>query len=92
MNASVSEKKPEPRLRQKQMKKVIERVKAPTPKFFRLLRNIGLGLAAASAAIITAPVALPAIVISVASYIGVAATVISAVSQLTVPESKSNLY
>jgi hypothetical protein len=64
------------------MKKVIERIKAPTPKFFRVLRNIGLGL----------PIALPAIVISIATYVGVAGAVATAVSQLTVPESKSNLY
>jgi hypothetical protein len=74
------------------MKKVIERIKAPTPKFFRVLRNIGLGLAAASAAVLTAPIALPAIVISIATYVGVAGAVATAVSQLTVPESKSNLY
>ena len=34
---------------------VIERAQAPTPKFFIVLRNIGLVLAAASGAIIAAP-------------------------------------
>lgn len=62
---------------------IIERAKAPTPKFFRKLRNIGLVMAAVSAAIITAPVSLPAAVISVAGYVGVAGGVISAVSQVT---------
>ncbi len=74
------------------MKKVIERVKAPTPKFFRVLRNTGLALAAVSTAIVTAPFALPAIVITIATYVGVAGAVATAVSQLTVPESKSNMY
>ena len=39
---------------------VVERVKAPTPKFFRTLRNIGLALAAVGGAIFAAPIAIPA--------------------------------
>ena len=66
------------------MKKIINRAKAPTPKFFRVLRNIGLGLAAVSATLLTAPIALPAILLSVAGYVGVAGAVVTAVSQLTV--------
>ena len=41
---------------------LLDRVVSPTPTFFQKLRSIGLALAAASAAIIAAPVALPAIV------------------------------
>ena len=66
------------------MKKIINRAKAPTPKFFRVLRNIGLGLAAVSATLLTAPIALPAMLLSVAGYVGVAGAVVTAVSQLTV--------
>jgi hypothetical protein len=65
------------------MKKIINRAKAPTPRFFKKLRNIGLTLAAISTAIITAPVALPAAVITAAGYVAVASGVISAVSQIT---------
>jgi hypothetical protein len=32
--------------------KLIDRLKAPTPKFFKILRNIGLGLAAAGGVIV----------------------------------------
>jgi hypothetical protein len=71
------------------MKQIVERVKAPTPKFFRIVRNIGIGLAAVSTAIVTAPVALPAILITIATYAGVAGAVATAISQLTVPESIS---
>jgi len=67
---------------------LVERAVSPTPTFFQKLRNIGLALAAASAAIIAAPVTLPAIVITIAGYLTVAGTVISAVSQITVPEDK----
>ena len=43
-----------------------ERVVSPAPTFFQKLRNIGLALAAISAANIAAPVALPAIVKTIA--------------------------
>ena len=62
---------------------VIKRVKAPTPKFFKVLRNIGLALAAVGGTILTAPVALPVVLVSIGGYIAVACGVISAVSQLT---------
>jgi uncharacterized membrane protein HdeD (DUF308 family) len=62
---------------------IIKRVKSPTPKFFKVLRNIGLVLAAIGGTILAAPVALPAIVVTVGGYVAVAGGVISAVSQLT---------
>ncbi len=65
---------------------VVERAKAPTPKFFRVLRTVGLALLAVSGSIVAAPVALPAIVVTVASYAAVAGTILSAVSQVTVDD------
>jgi uncharacterized membrane protein HdeD (DUF308 family) len=62
---------------------IIKRVKSPTPKFFKVLRNIGLVLAAVGGTILAAPVALPAIVVTIGGYVAVAGGVISAVSQLT---------
>jgi hypothetical protein len=64
---------------------LLDRVVSPTPAFFQKLRSIGLALAAISGAIIAAPVTLPAIVVTVAGYLAVAGTVLSAVSQITVP-------
>jgi ABC-type xylose transport system permease subunit len=64
---------------------LLDRVVSPTPTFFQKLRSIGLALAAISGAIIAAPIALPAIVVTVAGYLAVAGTVLSAVSQITVP-------
>ena len=63
---------------------LLERAVSPTPTFFQKLRNIGLALAAISAAIIAAPVSLPAIVVTIAGYLAVAGTVLSSVSQITV--------
>jgi uncharacterized membrane protein HdeD (DUF308 family) len=62
---------------------IIKRVKSPTPKFFKVLRNIGLVLAAVGGTILAAPVALPPIVVTIGGYVAVASGVLSAVSQLT---------
>ena len=68
---------------------VVERVKAPTPKFFKTLRNIGLALAAIGGAILAAPVAVPAALITVAGYVTLAGSVITAVSQTAVDNSQT---
>jgi uncharacterized membrane protein HdeD (DUF308 family) len=65
------------------MKKIINRAKAPTPKFFKVLRTIGLALAAVGGTILTSPIALPAIVTTIGGYVAVAGGVLSAASQLT---------
>ena len=64
--------------------KVVERIKAPTPKFLKILRSIGLALLAISGTIVAAPIVLPVTVVTVAGYMAVAGGVISAVSQMTV--------
>ena len=66
------------------MKQILSRVNAPTPKFFKKLRNIGLALAAIAGTIVAAPIALPAVIIKVAGYLAVASTVLGAVSQKAV--------
>lgn len=65
---------------------IIERCCAPTPKFFKKLRTIGLILAAAGTAIIVAPVALPIALVTAAGYAIVAGSVATAVSQVAVEE------
>ena len=60
---------------------IIERVQAPTPRFFIKLRNISLVLATLGASVMAAPVALPAIVLKIAAYIAVAGGVGTTVSQ-----------
>ena len=63
---------------------LVERIQAPTPKWFKTLRAIGLALAAIGGAIVAAPVALPAGLVSVAGYLGLVGGVITAVSQTAV--------
>ncbi len=67
---------------------IVERYKKPTPKFFRTLRNIGIALATAGGAIIAAPISLPALLITIATYMTVAGTVITAVSQAVVQDEE----
>ena len=68
---------------------VVERVKAPTPKFFKTLRTIGIALAAAGGALLAAPIALPAAVISIAGYIVLAGGIMPAASQTAVDTNDS---
>lgn len=65
---------------------ILERAKAPTPKFFKILRSIGLVLLGISGSIVAAPVVLPAAVVTAAGYVAVAGGVISAISQITVDD------
>lgn len=65
---------------------VLDRAKAPTPKFFKVLRTVGLALLAVSGSIVAAPIALPTVVVTVAGYAAVAGGVLSAVSQVTVDD------
>ncbi|MGJ1317759.1 hypothetical protein ACR776_04260 [Sphingobacterium spiritivorum] len=69
---------------------LLKRAKAPTPKLFRVLRNIGLTLASAGGVLLAAPVALPAIVVTVGGYLAVAGGILSAVSQIVVMEEKED--
>lgn len=70
------------------MNTLIKRMKRRTPKFFKKLRNAGITLAAISAALLTAPVALPAVVIKLAGYLAVAGTVAGTISQTAVTNEK----
>lgn len=62
---------------------IIKRVKSPSPKFFKVLRTIGVVLATVGGTILTAPIALPIVIGSIGGYLAVAGGVLSAVSQLT---------
>lgn len=72
------------------MNQIVKRVKAPTPKFFKILRSIGMGLLAVSGTIVASPVILPAVITTLAGYLAVAGGVLSAVSQITVDDSKTD--
>ena len=62
---------------------ITQRVNAPTPSFFKKVRNTGLVLATLGASILASPVALPLVLLKIAGYLAVAGGVASAVSQAT---------
>ncbi|MBK8712984.1 MAG: hypothetical protein IPL97_14125 [Niastella sp.] len=64
--------------------KIKQRIKSPTPSFFKKIRNIGLTVAAVGTTVLAAPVSLPAIVLKIAGYLAVAGTVAGGISQTAV--------
>lgn len=62
----------------------VERVVAPTPKWFKVLRTIGIALASVGGVIIASPVALPVGLVSAAGYLVLGGSIISVVSQTAV--------
>lgn len=69
---------------------IVERYKKPTPRFFKILRNIGIALATAGGAIIAAPITIPSLVVTIATYMTVVGTVATAVSQAVVKDEDSS--
>jgi len=63
---------------------LVQRMKSPTPNYFKILRNIGLGFAAAGGALLASPFHLPEIISTIGEYLMVGGSVASAVSQSTV--------
>ena len=66
------------------MSNIIKRLQGSTPKFFKTLRNIGVALAAVSAAVFASPLGLPTIITDIAGYLALAGSVMGAVSQSAV--------
>lgn len=65
------------------MKQLLERISEPTPKFWRKVRNIATGLVTISSAILVAPVALPASIVTIAGYIAFGGTILGISAQST---------
>lgn len=63
---------------------LVERVTNETPKWFKIVRNVGLALTAISGTILAAPVVLPATIITVAGYLALGGAIASAVAQTAV--------
>lgn len=63
---------------------IFQRVKAPTPKFWKKVQKIGIALGAIGGTLVTLPVSLPAGVVTIAGYLTAVGATIAAVSQATV--------
>lgn len=66
-----------------------KRWNAKTPKFWKKVQNIAIAAGAVAGVIIAAPIALPAAVITAATYVVTAGTVAATLSQLTVEDIKT---
>lgn len=69
---------------------LVERVTAPTPKWFKIIRNIGITLTAVGGAILTAPIVLPATIVTVGGYLILGGTVATAISQTAMQTDNDN--
>lgn len=72
--------------RNKMSNKLVQRWTAPTPKFWKKVQKIAIVAGALAGVILTAPVSLPAAVITAAGYVATAGTVAATLSQLTVEQ------
>ena len=63
---------------------LVSRIQEPTPKWFRIVRNLGLALSAVGGVLVAAPVALPAGIVTLGGYLLLSGTIIGAVSQTAV--------
>jgi hypothetical protein len=63
---------------------VVERALAPTPKWFRILRTVGIAMASVGGVVLASPVALPVGLVSAAGYLILGGSIISVVSQTAV--------
>lgn len=61
-----------------------DRIVAPTPKWFKILRTVGIALASVGGIIIASPIALPVGLVSAAGYLVLGGSIISVVSQTAV--------
>lgn len=70
------------------MRTIKKRWNAKTPSFWKNVQKIGIAAGAVGAAIIAAPIALPAAIVTTAGYLVAVGGVTAALSQLTVENKK----
>lgn len=71
---------------QDQLKSYLKRCGKQTPPFFKKLRLAGLIVAAVGTTVLAAPIALPAVAVTIASYLATAGAVATAVSQAAISD------
>jgi len=65
------------------LKEIKDRFKAESPSFFKKITNVMIGIGAVGLAIVSAPVALPAALVTAAGYAIAIGTTGAAISKLT---------
>ena len=69
------------------MKEIVNRFQSPTPGFFKKLIRVGVIIGTIGAGIITAPVSLPALIVTVGGYMAAIGGVAATVSKLAVDDN-----
>jgi hypothetical protein len=72
------------------MKTLKDRWSSKTPTFWKKVQKVGLVAGALGAAIIAAPVALPAVLVAASGYLVAVGGVTAALSQLTVNDNEKS--
>ena len=72
--------------KQDKLKSYFKRCGKETPPFFKKLRLAGLIIAAVGTTVLAAPIALPAVAVTIASYLATAGAVATAVSQASISD------
>jgi hypothetical protein len=63
------------------MNTIVNRIKSPTPPFWKKVRTFGLILTGVAGVLTTAPIGLPIAIVTIAGYLTVAGGVCAAVAQ-----------
>ena len=71
------------------MEKLIKRWKAETPDFWKKVQTIGISIGAVGGIIVSAPVALPAALITIGGYMVAVGSVAAVLSKLTVKDASA---
>jgi hypothetical protein len=66
---------------------VVKRLRGKTPRFFKRVIQIAIGIGAVGATIIAAPIAVPAILITAAKIMITVSATATAISKLTIDNS-----
>jgi ABC-type xylose transport system permease subunit len=69
---------------------VFQRFVAPTPKFWKKVRNVGLTIGALGGGLLTLPVSLPASLVTIAGYMVATGTLTGILSQTTIKDGSAN--
>ena len=65
---------------------LVDRVRSSTPPFFRKVRTFGLVIGLVGAALLAAPIGLPALVVNIGGYLALAGGIITSVAQTAVED------
>ena len=74
-------------------KELAKRWNAPTPKFWKRVQRVAIIAGAVAGVILTAPVSLPAVVVTAAGYVVAVGTAVATTAQLTKepPKTEENV-